>query len=121
MATFDKTGDAMLTPDGKSIVLATGPARVKQRLKVGIQTIAGTYRYNIDAGIPWIEWFEQGVRAPIDAGLRAFFTSFPEVLRIDKLTLDVNRSTRLLQVNYILQLKDGTEIVATTSMATVTQ
>ena len=79
MATFDKPGDAMLTPDGKSIVLATGPARVKQRLKVGIQTILGSYRYNTNAGLPWFEWFDQGMRAPIEVELRRFFNSFTKV------------------------------------------
>ena len=121
MATFDKPGDAMLTPDGKSIVLATGPARVKQRLKVGIQTILGSYRYNTNAGLPWFEWFDQGMRAPIEVELRKFFNSFPEILRVNSLSLTVDRNTRMLFVSYALQLKDGSEITSTTPIATITK
>jgi hypothetical protein len=120
MATFDIPGDMMLTPDRTSVVLATGPARVKQRLKVGIQTILGSYKYDPSAGLPWFEWFDQGMRFPIEGELRKFFLTFPEVASINKLTLSVERSTRMLSVRYELQLKDGSEITDSTPLAQIT-
>lgn len=121
MATFDIPGDAMLTDDGTSIVLATGPERVKQRLKVAAQTFLGSYKYNQDIGLPWLDWFEQGVRVPYEAELRKFFLSHKEVDSVTSLTVSVNRTTRRLSVSYVVQLKDGAEISSTIPIAQVIQ
>ncbi len=119
MATFDIPGDMQLTPDGSSVVLASGAKRVKQRLKADIETIAGTYKYNLDAGTPWPEWFEQGLRVPIEAELRRKFLSHPEVDSVPLLSLTLDRATRLLRVTYKAQLKSADEITDSLPIAQV--
>ena len=119
MATFDIPGDAMLTPDGTSIMLASGAPRVKQRIKVGIETILGSYKYDPSKGLPWFDWLDRTQRVVIESELRKFFLSYPEVLTIVSLTLSVAKPTRQLSVRYELKLKSAAIITDTIAIAQV--
>lgn len=121
MPTFDIPGDMMLMPDGTSIVLATGVARVKQRLRIGIQTILGTYKYDVAKGLPWFEWLDKTRASVIESELRKFFLSFPEVQSLTTLTLSIDKPTRQLAVRYELRLKSRETITDTIAIAQVTQ
>lgn len=117
MACFDVPGDIMLTPDRRSIMLATGPVRLRQRLRVEIQTLLGSYKYNVRFGIPWFDWLDKSKRVPIESELRKLFLSHPEVQEVTLLNLTRDRSTRMLFVNYVLRLKSVDEITDTIEIA----
>jgi hypothetical protein len=119
MPTFDFPGDIMLTPGGTSIMLASGASRVKQRLKVGIETILGTYKYDPSKGLPWFDWLDRTQRVVIETELRKFFLSYPEVLTIVNLALTVTKATRQLSVRYELKLKSAELITDTIAIAQV--
>jgi len=119
MACFDIPGDLMLTPDRRSIVLVTGAKRLKQRMRAGVHTLLGSYKYNLNAGIPWLTWLDKSQRVPIEAELRKYFLSYPEVQSIKSLRLRLDKNTRVLFVLYALQLRSREEITDTLDIAQV--
>ena len=120
MACFDIPGDLKLTPDRRSIMFTTGPRRVQQRMRAGIHTLLGSYKYNLNARIPWLQWLDKRQRIPIESELRKFFLSFPEVQSVDSLSLTVDRKTRMLFVNYEIQLRSGITITDSTGILQIT-
>jgi hypothetical protein len=119
MACFEVQGDLMLTADRRSIVLVTGPQRLKQRMRVGIHTLLGQYKYNVNSGIPWLTWLDKSQRVPIESELRKHFLSYPEVQAVTSLKLTVDKRSRVLFVAYVLQLKSAAEITDTVDIAQV--
>lgn len=110
MACFDIPGDLMLTPDRRSIMLITGPKRVKQRMRASIHTLLSSYKYDQNVGIPWLVWLDKAARVPIESELRKHFLSYPEIESVRTIRLTVDRRTRVLFVHYELQLKNATVI-----------
>lgn len=117
MACFPIPGDAVLSSDGRTFLLTTGGPRVAQRLRIGIQTILGTYKYDLDKGIPWFRLLDKPNQALLRPAIRDFFLSFPEVHSIRSLEFLVDRQTRLMSVAYELRMADG-EVVKATSPIT---
>jgi len=113
MACFPIPGDAALSSDGRTFLLTTGPERLAQRLRVGIHTVLGTYKYDLSKGIPWLQLLEKPNQALLRTAMRDFFLSFPEVSSILSLTFGNDRVTRLMSVDYQLRLADGTVVTAT--------
>jgi hypothetical protein len=119
MACFDVEGDLQLTPDRRSIMLITGAKRLRQRMRAGISTLLGQYKYNVNSGIPWLTWLDKAARVPIESELRKHFLSYPEVQSVKSLKLTVDKRTRVLFVSYVLQLKSSEEITDTLDIAQV--
>lgn len=113
MACFNISGDAVLSSDGRTLLLTTGGERLAQRLRVGIKTILGTYKYDLSKGVPWFRLLEKPNQALLRTGIRDFFLGFPEVSSILSLQFTVDRATRLMSVAYQLRLADGTTVEAT--------
>ncbi len=120
MTTFNVPGDMVLTADRKSVVLVTGPERVKQRVRIGIQTLLGTYKFNLDAGIPWLVWLDKSQRVPIESELRKHLLTYPEIQAVTSLNLTVDKRTRLLFVSFVAQLRSREAITDTVSIAPIT-
>jgi hypothetical protein len=113
MASFPIAGDAVLSADGKTFLLTTGAPRLAQRMRVGIRTILGTYKYDLSKGVPWFRLLDKPNQALIRPGIRDFFLSFPEVHSIIDLQFTVDRQTRLMTVTYQLRMGDGQVVTAT--------
>lgn len=119
MGSFNIPGDAVLSDDGRTLLLTSGPARVTQRLRVGIRTVLGTYRYDLGRGVPWLELLDKPNQALLRAGLHDYFLGHAEVASILSLELRVERLTRLMTVAYALRLADGTTVIDTADITPI--
>lgn len=120
MACFNIPGDAALSADGRTFLLVTGSERLAQRLRVGIRTILGSYKYNQRTGIDWFRLLDKRNQQLLRTEIRGYFLSHPEVSSILSLEFLVERSTRMMSVAYRLRLADG-EFVEATSPITPLQ
>jgi hypothetical protein len=116
MGCFNIPGDAVLAPDGSTLLLTTGAPRVAQRLRIGIRTILGTYKYDLAKGVPWFRLLEKPNQALLRSSLRDYFLSHPEVRSIRSLEFRVDRQTRLMSVAYSLQMAGGNVVSDTTAI-----
>lgn len=101
-------------------MLTTGVTRVRQRIRIGIHTLLASYKYDVNAGIPWLTWLDKTQRVPIESELRKHLLSYPEVQAVTSLSLTVDKTTRVLFVAFVLQLKSREEITDTIDIAQVT-
>lgn len=113
MACFNVQGDAALTEDGRSLALVTGTPRVKQRTEVGLATVRGTYKYNINRGIRWQEALSAEAPVAVETEVRAFLLSMPEIASVRRVTMAVDKSTRTLICSWLAYTADGEEITGT--------
>lgn len=116
MGSFNIPGDAVLSSDGRTLSLTTGPERVGQRLRLGIRTVLGTYKYDLSQGVPWFELLERPNQALFRASLHDYFLSHPEVAAILALEFRLDRRTRLMSVYYQLRMKTGQVVEATAAI-----
>ncbi len=116
MGCFEIPGDAQLSPDGKTLLLTSGGKRLAQRLRIGIGTILGTYKYDLSKGVPWFLLLEKPNRALLDAGLRDYFLSHSEVASIVSLEFPVDPRTRVMSVSYKLKMRTGETVESTSSI-----
>jgi len=107
MACFNIAGDAALSPDGRTMLLTTGDERTAQRLRIGIRTVLGTYRYDLAKGVRWFELLDKPHQALLRAELYDYFLSHPEVSSIASLEFRVDRVTRVMSVAYQLRMASG--------------
>jgi hypothetical protein len=117
MGSFNIPGDAVLSSDGRTLLLTSGGERVAQRLRVGIKTVLGTYRYDMARGVPWFELLEKPNQALLRAALYDYFLSHPDVSSILSLEFRVDRLTRLMNVTYQLRMKNGDVVGDTTPVS----
>lgn len=100
-------GDIRISDDRRSVVMASGLARVAQRMRIGLQTLQGSWRWDLNKGVPFISQRVEKLTKPIlHAMITKFLMSFPEVLRIIVLTIEVD-SDGLATANYTVQCKDN--------------
>jgi len=113
---FSIRGDAVLSDDGRTLLLATGPERLVSRLRVGLHTILGSYKYNLDKGLPWFALLDKPNQALLRRSLRDFFLSHSEVASIISLEFIGDRVARTLNVTYQLRMADGRVVIATSAI-----
>jgi hypothetical protein len=116
VACFSIRGDAALSADGRTLLFATGPERLAQRLRVGLHTIQGSYKYDLTQGLPWFQLLDKPNRALLERSIRDFFLSFPEVASILSLEFTRDPATRDLSVAYQLRMADGQVVTATSAI-----
>jgi hypothetical protein len=119
MACFDIPGDAALSPDRRTLLLTTGAPRVAQRLRVGIRTVLGTYKYDLAKGVPWFELLEKPNQILLRSAIYDFFLSHPEVSSVLNLEFRVDRLTRMMSVSYQLKMADGQELTGSSDVTAV--
>jgi len=120
MACFDVPGDAVLANDGSTLLLVTGQLRLKQRLITGFNTIAGSYRYNRNVGFPWFSGLlDRGSEQSLTAEMQKFILEQPEVVRIRRFKLDVNRNTRRAAIEFDIQTTDDETLELTAPLPLV--
>ena len=76
----------------------TGRDAIRQHLEMRLRTFLEEYVYDRSAGVPWVQVvFKRNTSlASVDAILRQVITATPGVEEVIELSLDVNRSTRVL-------------------------
>lgn len=116
MASFPIPGDAVLASNGRTLLMTTGSKRVAQRLRVGIRTVLGTYKYDLTKGIPWFQLLEKPNQVLLRAAIRDYFLSHPEVHSILSLQFINDRASRRMSVAYSLRMADGETVTATTTI-----
>jgi hypothetical protein len=89
---------------------------MSQRLRVGVRTVLGTYKYDMSRGVPWLAMLEKPNQALLRAALYDYFLGHPEVSAILSLEFRVDRLTRLMSVFYQLRLATGDVIEATSDI-----
>lgn len=119
MGSFNIPGDAVLSSDGRTLLFATGGERTSQRLRVGIRTVLGTYKYDLAKGVPWFELLEKPNQALFRAALYDHFLSHPEVSSVLRLDFRIDRLTRIMSVSYQLKMADGQELVGSSDVTAV--
>jgi len=109
MAAFPVPGDWRLNATGTDIELVSGADAAAQSIQIGVETIAPYYVFDQSAGIPY---FDKIFGSNPDLGsirrlLTDFMLSFPDVARVDTLELDLDKTSRELQVHYSVTLNTG--------------
>lgn len=109
MPCFNVPGDLKLTADGRDLVLVDRLARIKQAITIGSQIFRGYWRYDADAGIPYLETiFVKGADVPdVRAAMVAFLVSVEGVVEVLAMKVDVDPETRLAVVEYTVRCDDG--------------
>lgn len=96
------THEVFIDPATGDIQLVDGAARVAQQIKVTLLLFLGEWFLDTSFGVPYME--DILVKNPrwgtVNAVLRTRIAAVPGVLRIRRLTLDLNRSTRHLSVTF---------------------
>lgn len=102
--------DLRLT-DGQ-VSLVDGADAVVQHIKIRLQFFAGEWFLDLREGLPYFQ--EILVKGPNLGRIRALFRATiletPGVLLVDRLDLDLDSSTRNLDVTFRATLEDGTAI-----------
>lgn len=110
MACFNIPGDAALSADGRRLLLTTGPDRTAQRVRVGIRTHRGSYKYDRSKGIPWQEALSLESPVAADVEVSKFLLSRPEIKAIRRLTFRPDKATRTLYCDFLVQTVGDEEV-----------
>jgi hypothetical protein len=112
MPCFPVEGDLEISADGKRFVLATGTRALVQRINLGLQTPLGYWRWDRTKGVP-ILGVEMLTVAILKAYVRRYLRSFPDVVKVISVTVDVDANGRAA-VGYTIQAKPN--VVVTSSV-----
>jgi hypothetical protein len=92
---FPVLGDLELTDDGRDFVLVGAAEKVRQNIKVRAATYKGSWRYDLNVGMPYFdEILVAG--ASVELVRRRFYEMLiqtPGVISVRKLTLRVDKTT----------------------------
>lgn len=109
MATFPIPGDLRLNDSETGFVLASGTARLAQRLRIGLQIPLGSWRWDLLIGVPITE-VEKLTPTILKSALRQFLLSFDEVIRV--MTVAVSLDPEGLAVVEYTVLTNTTEVLS---------
>jgi hypothetical protein len=98
MPCFAVQGDLRLTDDETGFVATSGLARLAQRIRIGLQTPLGYWRWDTTIGVP-ITNVEKLTRNVLLAMIRRYLLSFDEIVRVSSLSVTVD-SSGLANVTY---------------------
>jgi hypothetical protein len=102
-------GDLQLTPDGRELVLVTGPAKVAQSLRVGAQIFRGLWRYDRKVGVPYFQ--EILVAGPdlerVRRRFHEFLTGTDGVLSVTSLQIRFDRPAATIFVDFSVICDSG--------------
>jgi len=89
MPCFPVRGDLELTSDGKRFVLTQGMPRLVQRIRIGFETLRGTWRWDTRIGTPLTQTEKLTVRT-LRAYVIEYLLSFDEVAQIVSIEVTQN-------------------------------
>lgn len=106
---FEVDGDWVLNDTGTDIVLVTGVDQLQQAIQIGIEIIAPFYQFDVEAGIPYFSdvFGENPDISAIRTILEDFMLSFALVSSVDRLELTLDKTTRTLNVDYVITTNTG--------------
>ena len=86
-----------------------GAERVKQQIKITLQTFLGEWFLDVNHGVPYFEsvLVKQPNRAAIEAILRTKIKDVPDVSAVRSLQLSVDSKSRYLYVSGEAETKEG--------------
>lgn len=102
--------DHDLALDALGHVSLVGDAgRVRQQIKITLMTLLGEWFLDTGFGVPYFEdvLVKNPNRATIEAVLRARILDVPDVTRVGRLVLEVDRALRTLQVKFEAETAAG--------------
>jgi hypothetical protein len=100
MPCFNVQGDLMLTPDGRGFVGSSGMARLVQRIRIGLQTPTGYWRWDQTLGFPVLSNDLEKLTLPIfKTIIRRYLFSHPEIVSIPILVVNSD-ATGVVTVTY---------------------
>lgn len=105
MPCFPVQGDFELSADGRNFLLAAGMPRLVQRIRIGWETLRGTWRWDTRIGTPLTDWEKLTVRT-LKAYAAQYLLSFREVIKIKSLSVTQDRDG-LATVVYTVQTAVG--------------
>lgn len=90
-------------------VLVDGAARVKQQIRVTLQTWLGEYFLDTTFGVPYLESIlvKRPSRTEIESILRNRINDVPGVSRVTSMQLDIDRQRRSLSVVFQASTDEG--------------
>lgn len=109
MPCFPVQGDFELSVDGRNFLLAAGMPRLVQRIRIGWETLRGTWRWDTRIGTPLTDWEKLTART-LKAYTTQYLLSFREIVKIKSLSVTQD-SNGLATVTYSVQTAVG-EIVS---------
>lgn len=101
MALFESKVDLVLNPEGTGFVQLDAAEQLRQDLLITLETLRGTWRYDIEVGIPYFELvFVKGTPlSVIRQVFRDAILGVPGVVDVPKMDLTFNRQSGLLQLS----------------------
>jgi hypothetical protein len=109
MPCFPVQGDLQISDDGRRFVLASSMPRLVQRIRIGWETLRGTWRWDTQIGTPLTDWEKLTIRT-LKAYATQYLLSFSEVDKILELSVTQD-SAGLATVTYSLTVTSG-EVVS---------
>jgi len=108
---FDVSGDIALSSDERHLLLAQGPTEIVDRIRVGLETLAGTWAYDLRVGVRyWDQIFEKPASVGL-ALLRSEITRIvretPGVVSVGRVAVSFDRATRTASVAWSAQTDAG--------------
>jgi hypothetical protein len=106
------THDLLLSPGGELSLTSGVPQAAAQRITIRLALFLGEWFLDTSAGVPY---FQQILtQAPDDGTLRTLFRKHieadPYVVAVTRVTVSIDRTTRVLSVSFDAQLTDGSEL-----------
>ena len=112
MTCFNVAGDMALSADGRRFLRGSEAERIRKNITVGFQLIRGTWRYDLNKGIPYLEEVF-GVGKDLNE-VRSVFYDFLKGIRgvavVDYVTLTFDRAERKIGLEFSVRTRSGETI-----------
>jgi hypothetical protein len=113
---FQVPGDLALSADGRYVQLSQGADDIASRVNIGLQTFAGTWIYDQNKGVKYL----QGIfEKPTDAGLALLRAEVYRVISetagvdgVDRITIDFDSPSRTASLKWWAHTADGIPVVS---------
>lgn len=106
---FPIQGDLALTDDGTDLVVIRGAGMALQQIRDGVEVWRGTAGWDPEKGLPMLT--DILIKGPDFRVLRKIFRDFlletAGVVSVEKVDVNLNRTTRHLTVNFSATCEDG--------------
>lgn len=106
---LDNNGDLTFNSDGH-LEMVEGTDEIKQRIKLGLETNTQEWFLGLDYGISWVQNLGDTNLNELRYELIEFLTSDKDIVAINYLTFDIDRSNRALTVKFSVLLEQGETI-----------
>lgn len=111
---YDVSSPLPFTEDGTDLAL-TGPEDVaeftRNEIRIILSTFRNQYRYDLSAGVDWLELFERKPVVEVREAIRAAVGRATFVRNVDRVDTSHDAATRTLSLSFRARLVDGTTLV----------